>query len=193
MSEAAYTLNSILWSNSDGPTDDELAPLLQKRSGKLIHSIATRMVLPAGELASELSGPITEMLAVDLGDILAGGWRTYRRLQDAFIASRAETVLVPLAEHDVTSIHRPHIELLLNDTVVGRIEFEVQLSLELEGVVLKLRDERVVDVLAGRVRARGSLACEGIPIVEHAPPPILLREVVALPGLPRFPEPPRLA
>jgi hypothetical protein len=83
-------------------------------------------------------GEVAEgMLDIDLGDALVHGWRKYSALADSARRTRAampgseeSEEFVVLASHRVTSMYRPHVDLLFNDRLVTSFEFELQLVFE---------------------------------------------------------------
>ena len=66
-------------------------------------------------------------------------------------------VLVPLARHTVSSTHKPFVEILVRETAVARLELDVRLAVQLEGVVLRIQDGRIGEIRAGSWRGSGSL------------------------------------
>lgn len=111
------------------------------------------------------------LLDVDLQTILAQAWSHYGEL-DQYADQEAyppeETVLVPLAQHVVQSVHQPHIELSLKGMPLIKpfnINFRISLMLTLEGVVLEVRGGRVMKAKVGLCKGSGALACQGIALL----------------------------
>jgi hypothetical protein len=121
-------------------------------------------------VAKELHAKVDEALDINLAQVIASAWKKYRLLQqyrDPRKHPADETILVPLAEHTIESVHRPHVDVLVNETRVARVEFEIRLALALEGVVLTVLGGRIRAIGAGRCRAQGSLKCMGLTVVER--------------------------
>lgn len=118
---------------------------------------------------SEIVKGAGELLNINLGDIFASGWNKHRELVKTGEKSRRspnETFLVSLSEHKITSVHHPYIEVLLNDRPIGKIDFEISALLTLNGIVLKIRDGTIREILAGSCKAKGTVSCEKCLILE---------------------------
>ncbi len=114
-------------------------------------------------MAKEIGSQIGKVLDFGVAErVLAPAWQRWQLLQeyrDPESHPPDETSLVPLMEHSVTSSHSPHIDLLVRDVEIGRLTLEVELALDLAGVVLRIRDGRIWGVQGGSALGRGSLAC----------------------------------
>ena len=116
---------------------------------------------------------ICESLDIKLADILAGTWAKVAELQAHLDPERhpnGEVSLVPLVEHKLRSVHHPTVDVLVGDTVVARLELEVELSLSLEGVVLKIRDGEIIGVGSGTCVGQGVLKLAGVALVDKRTP-----------------------
>ena len=51
------------------------------------------------------------------------------------------------------------MDIMVNDVAVGRLEFEIDLRLDLEGVLLKIRDGKIWEIKAGRCSGKGVCKC----------------------------------
>lgn len=121
-------------------------------------------------LSQEVFEQLKTLLDVDLGQIILSSWERYRLLSkygDREAYPPEETILVPMIEHKIQSTHRPSVEILINEAPVGRLDFDIRLTLKLEGVVLKVRDGRVREIRAGSCRGSGTLRCGDILIKEQ--------------------------
>jgi len=127
---------------------------------------------------------------LDVIEPILGSWMKYRQLRqyaDRKKHGPEETLLLSLREHTMTIAHRPKLEILIGEQTVKALEFEVTLALVLEGVVLKVRDARVREILAGRCRGKGTFKCAGFTLLERATKPVELpgitrREGISIPG-----------
>lgn len=121
-------------------------------------------------VAREVGAKVNEALDVNLAGIIFSAWKKYQRLQEYRDPAKHppdETILVPLAEHTIESVHRPHVDIMVNEASIGRFEFEIRLALRLEGVILTVRGGKIRAIGAGRCRAEGSLKCAGVTVVER--------------------------
>lgn len=127
----------------------------------------------------EMIAGIDGLLNVPFGDVLASAWNKYHVLAkylDREKYAAADTFLVPLAEHTVRSRHKPHLDLYLDDRKIGRIDFDVDLSLAIKGFIAKVRDGRIHEITAGTCKVKGTIRCENMLLVEKE------SESAALPG-----------
>lgn len=115
---------------------------------------------------------LPEMLDISLRDILAGAWNKHKALLKYLDRNQyppGQTVQVPLAKHVVNSEHRPSINVLVNGAPIGRVEFKVTVTLLLEGIVLSIRDGRIIGATTGKCKGKGAVRCENQLIMEKAP------------------------
>ena len=108
----------------------------------------------------ELLQKVGDVLDIGLDRILAGALEKYESLQEYRDPEQhppGETALVPLADHLVESEHHPHVDLVIRDFVIGSLNLDVNLTLEIRGLVLKIRDGRILEVCSGSCSGRGSL------------------------------------
>ncbi len=115
-----------------------------------------------GSVKEEMGAKIGEALDVGLDQVLVSAWKKYQGLQEYADPEKhppEETALVPLAKHSIKSAHKPHVDLKVKNVLIGSIRLEVQLALQLEGVVLKVQAGRILDLRGGACQASGSLKC----------------------------------
>lgn len=108
----------------------------------------------------QIDQALQNVLSVPLSDILGGGWNKYRALieyRDRKKHPADEVALVPLHEHTISSSHKPQIEIFLNERKIGSLDFEVELALEMEMAILKIRDGKIWEVEAGSCNGRGTV------------------------------------
>jgi hypothetical protein len=120
---------------------------------------------------------ITDILDIGILDIMVMAWNKYRMLlkyADREKYPPGETLLVPLVEHTIKSEHRPFIEILINDKPVGKVEFNITISLMLKGIILKIQDGKIKGVTTGTCKGKGTIKCENIVILEKETAPISL-------------------
>jgi hypothetical protein len=107
-----------------------------------------------------LHGP----LAVELGGWLLEGWRKFQELAAAAERTRdnpGPSEDVVLVDHEITSIHHPTVDVIVNGSVVTTLTFELTVTLELRGVVAVVREGRLTAIRCGDVLAGARLALEG--------------------------------
>lgn len=159
MIETTPTLRSFFF--DQGSPGDAATPALSE---------ALRAVPAWPGAGRAVAEKLAEALDLSFTDILAGAWNKRRELRQAAedsLRRPGETVYVPLARHTLTSAHEPSVEVLVNDQPVKRLRFELRLSLEIEGLVLALRDGRIREVAGGTCRAEGTLKLGAATLVQR--------------------------
>jgi hypothetical protein len=121
-------------------------------------------------LVEEAARRFGDMLDIRLTDVIAGAWCKYASLlqyADPQQYPADESVLVPLAEHDIDSKHSPAIEIFVNNTPVLHLTFSVDFVLSLKGAILRIQDARIREIRTGEVKARGAITFGPIVIAER--------------------------
>jgi hypothetical protein len=117
----------------------------------------------------EIVKRIGDLLDIRVVNILAGAWNKHRELMkysDRSKYSPDETILVHLVDHTIKSIHNPCILILVNNDEIGRINFEIAISLTLQGIILKIQNGRIKEAMAGSWKGKGTLKCEKFLLLE---------------------------
>lgn len=133
------------------------------RTGDVVARLATRMARAAAE---EQVGVVADgLLDLDLGDLLAAGWRKQERLAAAArrtAANPGSAERIELATHRISSVHRPSVELLLNDTHLTEVQFELDVAFVIKALEVTVREGRLVSLHAGECEISAALAAEGV-------------------------------
>ncbi len=121
---------------------------------------------PAGwqQALSDVACAIPDLLQVDVSSVLAEAWKQGRelgRFTDPHQYAPDETTLVELTTHVVSSQHSPYLDLFVKDRLCGRLDFTVEISLRLEGVVLTIKDGKIWQATTGSCTASGRIECAG--------------------------------
>jgi hypothetical protein len=128
-------------------------------------------------ILDEITEKIGDLLDISIPHIMINAWnkaRTLDKYLDREKYPRDETVLVPLVEHTIRSVHHPSMEILVNENPVCRIEFDIKVEIAVEGMVLKIRDGRIRGIKTGKCKGKGSIEYEGLSIVQQELKPIAL-------------------
>lgn len=119
---------------------------------------------------SGIIGSIDELMDIPFAEIAAGAWDKYRLLRkyaDPQKYSPAEVIEVPLATHTIRSEHKPYLEILVDDKVLGKVDFDIELELTLEGAVVAIRDGKIREIRVGSCEGSGSVKCENVTLAER--------------------------
>jgi hypothetical protein len=121
-------------------------------------------------VSSELYGQFGKLLDISLGDILVRAWNK-TKLLDRFLNPEKydpnESILLSLKEHTITSQHHPHLDVTLNGKEIGRIDFRIDLTLILEGIILKIQAGRICEIRSGHVKGRGAVSSGELVILKR--------------------------
>lgn len=161
MSDASLTLKSLFCDDAEkqaAETIDLDACVKSMEAGKT----APRAVMPA--LTASLRGALDDILKVELGDVFANSWgkvKAVREAMDATAAAPGASVVVPLADHKVSSKHKPSIELYVGAKPLCVLEFEIALTLQVKEVALSVEGGRVTGVHTGVALGDANLSFAG--------------------------------
>ncbi len=176
MENQLQTLNHFFSFNATGLPR---RPLQALEAGEKMSEIRERIARDSGSVSwpvafSELVNKIGDVLDIRLTDILCSAWHKYREIRkyaDSTAYPPGETFLVPLAKHTVNSVHRPSIEILVDDCPVAVVDVAVEISLTLEGAVLKISDGKIKGITTGYCTGSGIITCEGFTVLEKKTEP----------------------
>ena len=166
MTGGKLTLRQLLW-GAEVSAGVASCVALASRNASSLTMIAGA---PVQAIMNEAATALSEALDIGLGDILARAWIDSRKLLDAAdpdMHGPDETILVPLAEHTIHSEHKPTLEFTIDGKAVCSLEFVVELALELQEVVLRIRAGRIRSVVGGSCHAKAALCCDGVELVTH--------------------------
>jgi hypothetical protein len=116
-----------------------------------------------------------EILNLNIVDVLADAWKKYTEIEkyaDGQKYGPEESFLVPLAEHTVKSKHHPYVEILLAEKPVGRVVFDLEFSLTLDGFVLKIQDGIIREILTGSAKGEGKLSLATVSLFKRETRPL---------------------
>jgi hypothetical protein len=113
----------------------------------------------------EITTATTELLHIDLMEVLVAGWRKHGELVAAArrtAASPGSTELVELATHRVQYLERPALEVRVDGTELMSIEFKLSLVFDVSVLVAAIRSARLVALHSGRCDVAAKLAIDGV-------------------------------
>jgi hypothetical protein len=119
---------------------------------------------------SEIATVAHELLDLDLGDLTVAGWRKHAALTAAADRTRVNpgsSEVVDLAIHRINSVHRPYVELLLNDVHIATVRFELRVEFLVRALALTVREGHVAALGLGACDVTATLAAEGVQLVKQ--------------------------
>lgn len=180
-------MSPSLW---DILTDNDALPepgvvTLEGDSGMAdVHEQLKRISAPgfSASVRDSLVESIKGALSTPLDDVIGGALAKYDELlkyRDTAKHPPGEISVVPIASHTIRSVHKPHVDILLNGVQKGRIEFEASVAVTLDAATLKIHDGRIWEIRTGACKAEGSLRCGPKVIAEKKLRPINLPGTIA--------------
>jgi hypothetical protein len=146
---------------------------LQGQLGREIKTIKWPAAMP------DLATKIGELFNVPLPDILVASWKKAGALQGLLEEStkNPEKVLfLELAEHTVRSEYHPYIEIrIAGMPLPKKIEFTVQLSAGLKGIVLRIKGGAIAEIQTGNCEFEGKVQYADLTIANKKVGPIQFR------------------
>ncbi len=158
-----FSLKELSQSRLSTIESSEKMSLLKEKVSKEIKEIRWPVTF------NEIIRKVEDLLNISIPDIMVAAWNKYRMLlkyTDRGKYSSNETFLVPLAEHTIKSEHKPYIEILINDKSVGKIDFNINISLTLKGIILKIRDGKIQEIQTGSCKGKGTIKYEDFVLLE---------------------------
>lgn len=98
-----------------------------------------------------------------------------------------ETVLVELAQHTVETSRSPRLDVTVNGAPVGSLVLDIEITLDLKGLVLTVQDARIKKVSPGTCEATGTVSFYGKTLAKKEAEPIKLPPLDLGEGVPISP------
>ena len=111
----------------------------------------------------EARAAVTGLLDVSLIGILVSAWRTHHELTSAArrtLAVPGTTELVPLAEHQITSVMHPWVTVFVDGYQVATIHLDLSFLFDVQAVLAGVRDGYLVALHSGHCDVTATLAID---------------------------------
>jgi hypothetical protein len=111
------------------------------------------------------------LLDINLGDLVLDGWIKHNELLAAGRRTQrapAQPEDVVLAEHQITSTHHPSVEVYIDNQRVATLTFDLEVSLDLLGVVAVVSAGKLIAFRVGDATIRAELSMSGRVLVKRA-------------------------
>ena len=111
----------------------------------------------------EARAAVTGLLDVSLIGVLVSAWRTHHELTSAArrtLATPGSTELVPLAEHQITSVMHPYVTVFVDGYQVATIHLDLSFLFDVQAVLAGIRDGQLVALHSGHCDVTATLAIE---------------------------------
>ena len=181
---STLTLGNVLLAGATTVSDRLGASLASGPEANQIKAALAKAApgLPLGTLVEGISKAVQDALDIPVTDVVIGAWQRARDLRAALETTRESaeaTALVPLLSHAITSEHRPYVDIVVEGVPLARLVFPVTVEFRLEGVVVRVRQGQIADILAGSIKVKGTLKFGDFVLFERALAPISIPGVLA--------------
>ncbi len=136
----------------------------------MLHAQAAR--LDWSIVLETLAGELGKILDAPLSEILVTAWESAGLLLEHANEAGESTTLLALAEHSLSSNHKPTIEIVVNAKPLATLEVTIDLTLDLAGAVVKIEDRKITEIHVGNVSGSGQVSCGGSVLFERKSGPI---------------------
>ncbi len=101
-----------------------------------------------------------DFLQVDVGRVMVCGWTKYHELIEAADRTRGtdEIATVDLAGHDLSLHRHPSIDVVVVETPVATVPFDVGVAVAMEALTAVVRDGVLAELTSGRCEVTATLA-----------------------------------
>lgn len=153
---------------TDGGIDD----LSERLANSELRSHALGLLATASRVAHQVlddklrDGFAQLLQQLDLASLVIEGWRTYNNLIEAAHRSRStpeRPEKVVLNTHQITSKHRPTIDVIVNETKRHSVRLDLTITFDLHVVRAVVQNGALVALEAGSCRISVALSIEDVP------------------------------
>jgi len=170
MSTTSTVLSNFF--NIDTNQKDNIPDLLRNEEHKPVmedlSKVLKKKAVPPNYF-NKILDHIPDLLNLDLRAIILNAWCSSGKF-DAYLDtnkfSPEETILVPLAEHTIKSVHSPSIKPIINSVPLGEIEFTIYLDLKIGGASLSIKNGKIAEFSIGSCMARAIFQYNNIVIFD---------------------------
>jgi hypothetical protein len=163
MSEVIETLGELLGIAEDRLAHTEIKWLDQAQAIDLVRTALTGLPgLLQGGIVGDILQAMKPVFDIRLGDVLATVWNTRRDLvkfRDRNKYPPDELEELVLGKQRVERTLKPRIEILVDDQKRAEVEFEIELELTIETVMLQIRDAKILGARTGSCEGKATLKC----------------------------------
>ena len=122
------------------------------------------------DMRSEIGDVMTDALRTNVLGAWVSAWQTCKEVTDKTEKSHNfpdTPVSCTLAEHSIDSTLHPYVEVSYGQKVIQRIDFEVTLSTQIDGLILNLKAGNLVSIQPGRCECSGTITMQGVDLLER--------------------------
>ena len=167
MSISATNLRALLYDNPDA-APAELAGAVRAAGGEKALGRVTERFRDAA--LDQVGGAASELLDLDLADVLAAAWRRREALvkaADETVRGRETEKLIETYGHEVKFPFESSVEVTLDGVPIVTFVFVAELKLQVKGLIAVIRSGFLTELRAGTCEIVAKLQINGIPVIER--------------------------
>ena len=167
---SAQSIQSVFATRGSSDLESRLSEL--RSSDELRELVHVLKVPLAGYMgaAGDLAKALWDLLDLDITDILVKTWNESgvlkKYLNPAEYNPDAE-FSVTLSEHKIKSEHHPYLDILLDGVKLLRVILDIGLEFGFDGIVLKIKNARIMEIRTGSCQAKGAVSYKGLQLLKQ--------------------------
>jgi len=150
---------------------NELAQSVLAKDFKQIESETStaRHPVPWSAMQQKIATVLGVAMKASVLDSWVSAWKKYKEIEMAAEESRSSKVPVPckVVEHSIETTIKPIIQVFFNRAPIGTIECEIGLTTHIDALSLELKKGSIVAIGLGACSWSGSIAANGVTLVER--------------------------
>jgi hypothetical protein len=183
MPEAGITLNTLFGFPNEGFCRHALSLGMDAEEISSLKSKALAAVkgLEWSAIEGDIFHGISELLNMDLMDVMVDTWKQYGTLADYAEKSKSAGAvqLVELVDHSMSLELHPFVEITLAE-FSKKIFFDVTLEITLKALRLKIEQARIISVETGSCEGMGEIKIKDISLLQLPFKPVELPGKISL-------------
>jgi hypothetical protein len=141
------------------------------------------------QLRPKLASTVASAMQVKVLDGWVAAWQKWKDVKEGAEKSCEDPeAVVPceLMEHTIVSELHPYLEVYAGPTRVQRVDFDVTLTTEIDGVLLNMKGGSLISIWPGRFQWKGSIGLHGAELLSQPlgrldlPGKVNLKEPIAI-------------
>ena len=165
MSSTRVTVGGLFGMGPGGVSSDQLPdPATTEAYARLQEQLQDKAGTAWKMMQSNMGQHLGRLLDIDVVGVLVEGWnktRELRKYRDEAAYPPDEVIVVALSKHKLESKHTPHLELVVADRPIGKLHFQIDLALAIDGAQLTIQGGRIKRIATGKTSGTGTIRCEG--------------------------------
>ena len=166
MSSTRVTVGGLFGIGPEGLSSDQIPDAaLTQVYAQMQEQMKDRAGAAWTMVQGNLNQHLGRLLDIDVVRLLVDGWnksRELRKYRDEATYPPDEVIVVALSKHKLESQHKPHLELVVADRPVGRLNFQIDVAINLDGAQLTIQGGRIMRIATGKTSGTGTIRCEGV-------------------------------